>query len=90
MDEEESEDYCPRKLQRCDSPVAGSLGRDSPRLGTQDYPSFSDTETLTGKLRTFCPVLASNDLRVAFVLASYASTLVALWCRQKVVGLRKP
>jgi hypothetical protein len=50
VEEEEPEDFCPRKLQRCDSPEATSVGLDTPRFGTLDCPSSSDTDTLTGKL----------------------------------------
>jgi hypothetical protein len=55
--EEEPEDYCPRKLQRCESPEVTVVGFDSPQFGTMDDPSTSDTDSLTGKLRLFCPVL---------------------------------
>lgn len=48
--EEEIEDCCPRKLQRCDSSEVASVGLDNPQFGMLECPSSLDTDTLTGKL----------------------------------------
>jgi hypothetical protein len=56
-DKEESESSRLRKFPRCESLAVDSIARDYPLFETQDSPPLLDSDSLSGKLRSFYPSL---------------------------------
>jgi len=83
VEEEDSKNTRLGNMPKCDSPSLDSYAREEHLNETLVSPSFSDSETLTGKLKSLCPIFF-------YSLTSWEKLALDVTSRSRIVPINLP